>query len=146
MRKGAGFLVAEEWLERSWELAAHQERSSTKLAAQKATPKCSGVPGCDKKNRSGSNLEYFRNRFKNRRKNRSNSVLGAMLTQDDTSLEPSWPKMNPRIDFWFILDQKSNQKPSNFQTFLETLFSANGVHKSSKMRIQNRSIFFPGKG
>ena len=50
MRKGAGFLVAEEWLERSWELAARQERSSTKLAAQKATPKCSGAPGSDKKN------------------------------------------------------------------------------------------------
>ena len=50
MRKGAGFLVAEEWLERSWELAARQERSSTKLAAQKATPKCSGAPGCEKKN------------------------------------------------------------------------------------------------
>ena len=56
MRKGAKFLVAEEWLERSLELAARHERSSMKLAAQKATPKCSGVPGCDKKNRSGINL------------------------------------------------------------------------------------------
>ena len=66
MRKGTGFLVAEEWMERSWELAARQERSSTKLAAQKATPTCSGVPGCDKKNRSGSNLDYSKNRFKNK--------------------------------------------------------------------------------
>ena len=25
-----------------------------------------------------------------------------MLAQDDTSLEPSWPKMIPRIEFWLI--------------------------------------------
>ena len=79
-----------------------------------------------------------------------------MLAQGDTSLEPSWPKMSPRIDFSFIfhpfwgfkMHQKSIQKPSNFQTSLETLFSANRVHKSSKMRLQNHSQIepFSGKG
>ena len=70
-----------------------------------------------------------------------------MLAQGDTFLEPSRPKMSPKIDFSFIfhtfwgskMHQKSIQKQSNFQTSLETLFSANGVHKSSKMRIQNQS-------
>ena len=82
------------------------------------------------------------------------TVLGAMLAQGDTSLEPSWPKMSPRIDFSSILNpfwgskihQKSIQKPSNFQTSLETLFSANRVHKSSKMRIQNHSKMEPFLG
>ena len=70
-----------------------------------------------------------------------------MLAQGDTFLEPSWPKMSPRIDFSTISDlfwgskmhQKSIQKPNNFQTSLETLFSANRVHKNSKMRVQNHS-------
>ena len=81
-------------------------------------------------------------------------VLGAMLAQDDTSLEPSWPKMIPRIDFSTIFDslrgskmhQKSIQKPSNFQTSLETLFSASRVHKRSKMRVQNHSKMEPFLG
>ena len=30
--------------------------------------------------------------------NRSKSVLGAILTENDFSLEPSWLKMTPRID------------------------------------------------
>ena len=78
-----------------------------------------------------------------------------MLAQGDTSLEPSWPKMSPRIDFSLIfhlfwgskMHQKSIQKPNNFQTSLETLFSANRVHKSSKMRVQNHSKikFFLGR-
>ena len=87
-------------------------------------------------------------------KNHSKSVLGAMLAQDDTSLEPSWPKMSPRIDFSSIfgpfwgskMHKKSIQKPSNFQTSLETLFSANRVHKSSKMRVQNHSKIEPFLG
>ena len=77
-----------------------------------------------------------------------------MLAQDDTSLEPSWPKMSPRIDFslicvpfWgFKMHQKSIQKPNNFQTSLETLFSANRVHKSSKMRGQSHSKIKPFLG
>ena len=77
-----------------------------------------------------------------------------MLAQDDTYLEPSWPKMSPRIDFhgfWIHfggseMHQKSIQKPSNFQTSLETLFSANRVHKSSKMRVQNHSKMEPFLG
>ena len=36
-------------------------------------------------------------------KNRSKSVLGAMLADDDISLEPPWPKMTSRIDFLSIL-------------------------------------------
>ena len=32
--------------------------------------------------------------------NRSKSVLGAMLADDDISLEPSWPKMTSRTDFF----------------------------------------------
>ena len=86
--------------------------------------------------------------------NRWKSVLGAMLAQDDTSLEPSWPKMTPRIDFSSIfhhfggskMHKKSIQKQSNFQTSLETLFSANRVHKSSKMRVQNHSKMEPFLG
>ena len=35
--------------------------------------------------------------------NRSKSVLGAMLADDDISLEPSWPKMTSRIDFLLFL-------------------------------------------
>ena len=31
-------------------------------------------------------------------KNQSKSVLGAMLADDDISLEPSWPKMTSRTD------------------------------------------------
>ena len=70
-----------------------------------------------------------------------------MLAQGDTFLEPSRPKMSPKIDFSLIfhtfwgskMHQKSIQKQSNFQTSLETLFSANRVHKSSKMRVQNHS-------
>ena len=70
-----------------------------------------------------------------------------MLAQGDTFLEPSRPKMSPKIDFSLIfhtfwgskMQQKSIQKPNNFQTSLETLFSANRVHKSSKMRVQNHS-------
>ena len=69
-------------------------------------------------------------------------------------LEPCWLKMSPRIDFSWIfhpfwgskMQQKSIQKPSNFQTSLETLFSANRVHKSSKMRVQNHSKIEPFLG
>ena len=43
------------------------------------------------------------------------------------------------------MHQKSLQKLSNFQTSLETLFSANRVHKSSKMRVQNHYCFFSRK-
>ena len=38
------------------------------------------------------------------------SVLGAMLAQDDTSLEPSWPKMSSRIDFSSIFDPFGGSK------------------------------------
>ena len=70
-----------------------------------------------------------------------------MLAQVDTFLEPSWPKMSPKIDFslifhsfwWSKMHKKSIQKQINFQTSLETLFSANRVHKSTKMRSQNHS-------
>ena len=37
--------------------------------------------------------------------NRWKSVLAAMLAQDDTSLEPSWPKMTPRIYFFLIFNR-----------------------------------------
>ena len=37
--------------------------------------------------------------------NRWKSVLGAILAQDDTSLEPSWPKMTPRIEFLSIFNR-----------------------------------------
>ena len=79
-----------------------------------------------------------------------------MLAQDDTSLEPSWPKMTPRIEFWSIFTWflgaqnawKSIQKSSNFQTSIETLFSAHGVHKRSNMKVQNNPNikFFSAKG
>ena len=64
---------------------------------------------------------------------------------------PPWSHLGPRwargsIFHRFLIHfggskmhQKSIQKPSNFQTSLETLFSANRVHKSSKMRVQNHS-------
>ena len=38
-------------------------------------------------------------------RNRWKSVLGAMLAQDDTSLEPSWPKMTPRMEFLSIFNR-----------------------------------------
>ena len=44
------------------------------------------------------------------------------------------------------MHQKFIQKPSNFQTSLETLFSANRVHKSTKMRVQNHSKMKPFLG
>ena len=64
-----------------------------------------------------------------------------MLAQYDTSLEPSWHKRIPRIDFdsfWGSkMFQQSIQKPNNFQTSLETLFSAHEDPKGTKMSIQN---------
>ena len=71
---------------------------------------------------------------------------------------PPWSHLGPRwargsIFHRFLIHfgeskmhQKSIQKPSNFQTSLETLFSANRVHKSSKMRIQNHSKIEPFLG
>ena len=44
------------------------------------------------------------------------------------------------------MHQKSLQKLSNFQTSLETLFSANRVHKSFKIRVQNHSKMEPFLG
>ena len=77
-----------------------------------------------------------------------------MLAQGDTFLEPSRRKMSPKIDFSLMfhpfwgskMHQKSIQKPSNFQTSLETLFSANRVHKNSKMRVQNHLKIEPFLG
>ena len=70
-----------------------------------------------------------------------------MLAQGDTSLEPSWPKMSPRIDFSLIFHPfqgvqnapKIDSKTKQFSDTPRTLFSANRVHKSSKMRVQNHS-------
>ena len=46
--------------------------------------------------------------------NRSKSVLGAMLADDDISLEPSWPKMTSRTDFFidsgYILGTQNTSK------------------------------------
>ena len=56
-------------------------------------------------------------------KNHSKSVLGAMLAQDDTSLEPSWPEMSPRIDF---------------SLFFSSIW---GNPKCTKNRFKNQAIF-----
>ena len=71
---------------------------------------------------------------------------------------PPWSHLGPRwargsIFHWFFIHlggpkciKKLIQKPSNFQTSLETLFSANRVHKSSNMRVQNHSKMQPFLG
>ena len=82
------------------------------------------------------------------------SLKNQCKIDENRFLEPCWLKMTPPWShlgprwargsifhsFWgYKMHQKSIQKPSNFQTSLETLFSANRVHKSSKMRVQSHS-------
>ena len=80
-----------------------QNRSDINLKWSKIDLKiinsCSWSEHISAQNRSDINLNWSKNHLKNN----SKSVLGAMLAQDDTCLEPSWPKMSPRIDFSLFL-------------------------------------------
>ena len=111
---------------------------------------CSWSEQISAQNQSDSNLNWFKIWLENHSKTGSWShvgsrwhLLGAILAQDE-------PEDRFFIDFWSIwgskMHPKSIQKPSNFQTSLETLFSANRVHKSSKMRVQNHSKMKPFLG
>ena len=84
-------------------------------------------------------------------KNRSKIDGNRFLEPCWLKMTPPWSHLGPRwargsIFHRFLINfegskmhKRSIQKPSNFQTSLETLFSANRVHKSSKMRVQNHS-------
>ena len=71
---------------------------------------------------------YLRNPFQNHWKSMQNqwkSVLGAMLAQDDTYLEPSLLKMTPRIAFWSTFDrfwgaQNASKIHSKMKQFSDT--------------------------
>ena len=79
-----------------------------------------------------------------------------MLAQDDTSLEPSWPKMSPRIDFSLIFDtfwgfqnaQKIDSKTKQFSDIPRNLVfceeSSQKLQNEGPKPLQNGA--FSGKG
>ena len=86
------------------------------------------------------------------------SIRNRSKIDENRFLEPYWLKMTPPwshlgprwprgLSFYrFLTDfgepkmlQKTMKKWSNFQTPIETLFSAHGAHKRSKMKVQNNS-------
>ena len=77
-----------------------------------------------------------------------------MLAQGDTSLEPSWPKMTPRIDFlndFIILDNpnapRSDAKIKQFSDIPRNLvfceWSSQKLQNESPTPLQN--LVFSGK-